>query len=258
MLDERERDGFAADGYVVRRAALTPAQLAEYREAVDRVVARCEDPEGYGDVRRGQRQEIWGVNNILHPDVREAALLRSLGEPAILDVIADLVGPRLQHHLCSLLVNPASMSYRIQWHRDTPFDVESEEDGLRAMLRNHVQLNGALRRDHCLSIVPGSHRRVMTGDERAVLADDPHGDMPGEMVVTLDAGDIVFYNSNLLHRAACGPDDNRQTLHYAVHAYHPETPTGGPQAQPWLTEPAFLDTLPETLRDLFANWLRCG
>ncbi len=258
MLNDAERDSFSEDGYVIRRGALTGEQLAAYRDAVDRVTARCEEPGGYADVRRGAGRQIWGVNNILHPDIREPALLASLGEPEILGVIADLVGPQLQHHLCTLLVSPVGLAYAIHWHRDTSFDVDVEEAGLRAMLRNHVQLNGALRRDHCLSIVPGSHRRPLTDGERAVLADDPNGDMPGEMVVALEAGDIVFYNSNLLHRGACGPDENRQTLHYAVHAYHPDTPTGGPQAQPWLTDPSFLDTLPDTLRDLFANWLRCG
>jgi hypothetical protein len=258
MLTQNEIDGFVEDGYVVRRGALTEPQMASYRAAVDRVVARCEAESGYDDVRWGPGRQIWGVNNILHPDVREPDLLASLGEPAILGVISDLVGPALQHHLCSLLVNPEGMSYQCHWHRDTAFADETEEDDLLAMLLSHVQLNGALNRDHCLLIVPGSHRRRRSADERDALASDPNGDMPGQMVVELDAGDIVFYNSNLLHRGICTADSHRQTLHYAVHPYHPEAPTGGPEAQPWLTEPDFLDTLPATLRDLFANWIRCG
>jgi len=237
MLAQRECDAFATEGYVVRRGALTAAQVERYAEAVDRVVLRCEAPGGYADVRRGQRGQLWGVNNILHPDIRERALLEALGEPSILGVIAGLVGPELQHHLCTLLVSPPGMGYDLQWHRDTAF-ADDEEAGLLAMLRDHVQLNGALRRDHCLSIVPGSHRRRLSSEERAVLAADAKGDMPGQVVVALEAGDVAFYNSNLLHRGACAPDDSRQTLHYAVHAYH--------------------DTLPATLRDLFANWIRCG
>lgn len=258
MLAQAERDSFIIDGYVIRRGALTASQVNEYRAAVDRVVARCEVANGYADVRRGPGGQIWGVNNILHPDVREPSLLASLGEPEVLGVIADLVGPELQHHLCSLLVNPRGMSYRCGWHRDTAYGREGEEEALRAALRSHVQLNGALRQDSALLIVPGSHARAMTELERGGVQNDANGPMPGQMTVELDAGDIVFYNSNLLHRGECPVDVNRQTLHYAVHPHHPETQTGGPAAQPWLTDCAFLGTLPRPLRALFDNWMRCG
>ena len=257
MLTQAERDGFRDLGYVIRRGALSEPQLVEYRAAVDRVVAHCEGPDGYGDARRGPDGQIWGVNNIFHPSVREPVLLSALGEPGILGVISDLVGPELQYHLCTLLVNPAELSYRLRWHRDSAFDGDAEEAALLTALDTHVQLNGALRRDHCLSIVPGSHRRVMTPGERDAMQTNPDGAMPGQMAVELDAGDIVFYNSNLLHRGDCAEGDNRQTLHYAVLAHHPDAPTG-PDGQPWLTDPDFLGTLPPPLRALFDNWLRSG
>ena len=258
MLSQSEHDAFITDGFIIRRAALTATQIEEYRAAVTRVVARCETADGYADVRRGPGGMIWGVNNILHPSVREPALLSALGEPEILGVIADLVGPDLQHHLCTLLVSPEGMSYRCHWHRDTQYDRDGEEAALRAALRSHVQLNGALRADSSLLIVPGSHVRAMTPAERDVLSGDPNGPMPGQMTVDLAAGDLAFYNSNLLHRGECSADVNRQTLHYAVHPFHPDAPTGGPAAQPWLTDPEFLGTLPQSLRALFSAWMRCG
>ena len=42
--------------------------------------------------------------------------------------------------------------------------------------------------------------RPTTSAEREVLANNPAGDMPGQMTVETEPGDVAFYYSNLLHR----------------------------------------------------------
>ena len=85
--------------------------------------------------------------------------------------------------------------------------------------------------------------------------------MPNQLVVKLKAGDIVFYNSSILHKGYNIDGSKRQTLHYAVltapsenEPANPESPT----SQEWLNEPNFLGSLPNRLKPLFDNWLKYG
>ena len=91
-----------------------------------------------------------------------------------------------------------------------------------------TQWNTALYDDSCLIVVPGSHKRPRTKEERdAVLSGDHRGFIPGygnvtlnnnpngsrQINVKLEAGQTVFYNNNIVHRAEYGTSPQRATLH---------------------------------------------
>ena len=48
--------------------------------------------------------------------------------------------------------------------------------------------------------MPGSHHRRATEEETAAGAYPFEGDMPGEMPVQLEPGDVVLRHPNLIHR----------------------------------------------------------
>ncbi|KAI7660139.1 hypothetical protein KC319_g8732, partial [Hortaea werneckii] len=75
----------------------------------------------------------------------------------------------------------------------------------------HAQWNLALYADASLVVVPGSHKRARTEMERT--ADPFEDDMPGQMFVKMQPGDIVFYNNNILHRGVYDSKTERMTLH---------------------------------------------
>ena len=264
MLTRAETDAFVENGYIIRKGALSETDLQTYRSAIDRILHKCRVESLHADHLRyidGERDDIWGVNNIFHPIIREQSLVDALAHPQILDVIEALIGERLRYHLCTLLVNSERKPYHINWHRDSAPDGEVPLETLLDRLRSHVQLNGALYDDETLYIVPGSHRRELADAERAVIQQTPKAAMPNQLIVKLEAGDIVFYNSSLLHKGYNPNDAKRQTLHYAVMVAPPADKTANPESptsQAWLNEPAFLDNLPPRLKPLFDNWLKYG
>ena len=263
MLHHSEVETFLQDGYVIRRGALSETDIATYRAAVDSILHKCRVEKVHEYLRYvdGERDDIWGVNNIFHPSIREAVLVESLGHPQILDVIESLIGTRLRYHLCTLLVSPEHKSYHINWHRDSAPDGEVPRERLLSRLRSSVQLNGALYDDETLFIVPGSHRREITEAERHIIQNSPKADMPDQMPVQLKAGDIVFYNSSLLHKGYNRSGTIRQTLHYALVVSPPEGEPrnpDGPTSQEWLNDSAFLESLNPRIKPLFDNWLKYG
>ena len=264
MLTSSEINAFVKNGYIIRKGALSQTDIQAYRNAIDRILHKCRVEGLHADHLRyidGERDDIWGVNNIFHPSIRERALVDALAHPQILDVIEALIGERLRYHLCTLLVSSERKPYHINWHRDSAPDGEVPLERLLSRLRSHVQLNGALYDDETLYIVPGSHRRELTGAERAVIQQTPKANMPNQLAVKLAPGDIVFYNSSLLHKGYNPNDSKRQTLHYAVVVAPQENEPANPQSptsQEWLNDSAFLDNLPSRLKPLFDNWLKYG
>jgi len=114
--------------------------------------------------------------------------------------------------LFNLLIRP-DRDFELRWHRDDiPATATAEEELGR--LREpawHAQWNLALYDDESLIVVPGSHVRARTEVERN--ADPFAKDLPGEIKVRMKAGDVVFYNNNILHRGAYLSGTERMTLH---------------------------------------------
>ena len=110
----------------------------------------------------------------------------------------------------------------------------------------------ALRKDSCLYIVPGSHKVPRTPDQRVLSStlDAPVKplDMPGAIRVTLQPGETVFYNNNILHCATYDETEERITLHACMGEVR-----GGPSRARnilqhglgWMKEARFKDTLDE-------------
>ncbi|EAW14443.1 phytanoyl-CoA dioxygenase family protein [Aspergillus clavatus NRRL 1] len=179
---------------------------------------------------------IWGVQHLLHPRMpHRTDFARFYFSDKLLAVAEELLGlsPGQDHtheplvmELFNLLVAPETRDFELRWHRDDIPDTVPEAEELRLLQaksprgrQSHAQYNLALCPDESLIVVPGSHRRVRTAAERA--AGPYERDMPGQLVVKLQPGDAVFYDSNILHRGVYrakpdGGEETRLTLHGSV------------------------------------------
>lgn len=117
--------------------------------------------------------------------------------------------------LYNMLVRPDA-AFSLRWHRDDIPPEATDEEELARLAKPgwHAQWNLALYDDASLVVVPGSHKRARTATERA--ADPYEANMPGQMVVELKAGEVAFYNNNILHRGVYDPEKERMTLHGSI------------------------------------------
>lgn len=126
----------------------------------------------------------------------------------------------LQLELFNLLINPNKTKYEIAWHRDA-IPLETPEALEAELLKiNHYgcQWNTALYDDSSLIVVPGSHSRPRTPEERKMIFENLNCVLPNQLVVHLKPGQTVFYNNNILHRAVYPLDSERKrrTLHACI------------------------------------------
>lgn len=128
---------------------------------------------------------------------------------------ADVKEEDLVMELYNLLVRP-DQDFQLRWHRDAiPYEAsESEELEILAKSVWHTQWNAALYDDSSLVIIPKSHLRARTDFERNA---SPYStELEGTKIVHLKAGDLVFYNNNILHRGVYSAEKERMSLHGSV------------------------------------------
>ena len=183
--------------------------LRELREACERVIARArkgpDDPSRWKYVRAvgkqfppfpADREDIWGVQHLLHPDLHEPIFLDWYTSPQLLATVCEIIGAEerdLQLELLNLLVNPQQIPFSLSWHRDNIRSIRSlyysnsrpaatQYEEIEQLQKDSfaTQWNAALYDDECLLVVPGSHCRPRTAEERNInLQGDGRNPMPG-------------------------------------------------------------------------------
>lgn len=223
---EELRANLERDGFVCIPGALSGEVLDQYRAAARnasdlarsgrwphiRTLPKQFPPWSREDLDQG----IWGVQHLYHPDMPGR---RIFAESYFNDTMVEAVTRLLQCErdvlvleLYNMLVRP-DRDFALRWHRDDigP-EVPSEEEVERLQEpMMHAQWNLALYDDASLVVVPGSHKRARTDMERDA---DPYlDDMPGQKIVRLNPGDLLFYDNNVLHRGVYDSATERMTLH---------------------------------------------
>lgn len=159
------------------------------------------------------------MQHLLHPSNPSHDLFaRSYFDAELLKYVAALIEceeDELTMELYNMLVRP-DRDFELRWHRDDiPASATPEEEEERLKRPGwHAQWNLALWDDSSLVLVPGSHRRARTEAEKS--ADPFAKDLPGQVTVKLKAGEVAFYNNNILHRGVYDCTKERMTLHGSI------------------------------------------
>lgn len=230
------RDSLHHDGFVLIPSLLPPASLIRLR-AVSEAAALLARSGAWPHIRTLPKQfppwtsdvnsGIWGVQHLMHPALPpniSEAFIQSYFCDEIIGIVKELLADDgdaevqdkdLVMELYNLLVRP-DRDFELRWHRDDVPPEATEEEERRRLDQKawHAQWNAALYDDCSLVVVPGSHARPRTQEERSA---DPFAKaIDGMKVVEMKAGDVVFYDNNILHRGVYDAKRERMTLHGSV------------------------------------------
>lgn len=214
------------DGFVVVPSNLSEGELATLRAASQHITTLARAGK-WPHIRTLPRQfppwpadpslGIWGVQQLMNPSLPGHELFtKTYFSQSTIATVQALLGPDCKNEdlvmeLFNLLVRPDA-DFELRWHRDDipPTATAEEEVERLAQPAWHAQWNFALYDDASLILVPGSHRRARTQTERDAGL---HDQLPGEIKVQLKAGEMAFYDNNILHRGAYSSGIERMTLH---------------------------------------------
>lgn len=216
------------EGYVLIPSLLESHQISTLRTACSHLHSLAEAgkwpylrtlPKQFPPWGSDPSVGIWGIQHLLHPDnIYSGLFATTYFSDSIIKVVRDLLScteEDLVMELYNLLITP-TRDFSLRWHRDDISPSATAEEEVAALSRPawHAQWNLALYDDESLIVVPGSHKRARSDEERAM---DPYEcSVPGQRVVKLKTGDAVFYDNNILHRGVYDADVPRMTLHGSI------------------------------------------
>ncbi|MEM7171846.1 MAG: phytanoyl-CoA dioxygenase family protein [Pseudomonadota bacterium] len=172
------RDAFERDGYVFPLAAMSLAQAAHYRQALEQVEA---------DFSHQPKllNSLHGYSNLVLPFVDEIMRL-----PSIIGPVSEILGPDLLVWSCNMFVKEARTPHYVSWHQDlTYWGLDALEE-----VTAWVALSPATVESGCMRFVAGSHRSEIV-PHRDTFQDENLLTRGQEMTVTVDesaAVDVVL------------------------------------------------------------------
>eukprot|EP01051_Picozoa_sp_SAG22_P000148 SAG22_NODE_3_length_48349_cov_158.681180_9_plen_480_part_00 len=233
---EQARSALRSDGFFIVRGLVPQGLVAELSASV--LAAR----DSYGALEiSGTVQPRISVEQAADPDAAREIFeycLRADGPLGVSRALTDGVDCALSQ--VQVLLNPEQEPAADEpvpppgqpfgtdprnWHRDIrpdhngPLELLLKDEACNGI--GYVQWNIALTPESCLQVVKGSHVRLTTPAEMAVLREDPQCDrLAGAVDVELQAGDGVCYVNLLLHHGrAYTPRLPRRTLHLAYRTF---------------------------------------
>jgi ectoine hydroxylase-related dioxygenase (phytanoyl-CoA dioxygenase family) len=188
------RAEFDREGFIVIRGALSPDEVAHYRDALDRVYQAA---QASGQVEPGG--SLHQLSAVAH--CREAAGL--INHPVTFPYVWSVLGWNIHVYHSHLDVHPqlpARRPFRFEWHQDGGRQNREIETDPRPRLSvklaywlSDVSEPGRGN----FKVVPGSHlTNWIAGPPRR---DVPWPDPEGAIEVTASAGDVVLFDRRLWH-----------------------------------------------------------
>lgn len=241
-LSEVERRAWEQDGFFLRAAAFSAAEVDALREAAERIAgaaaaaatrggrAYAVDGNRYVDVqevtvqyehREGSRT-LRVVEPFHHLD---PAFERLVEDPRLVVPMCDLIGtPRVALWTDKLNLKRAEEGSGFLWHQDSPYWVHASQhvDRLPNVM---LALDDADEDNGCLRVVRGSHRRGLLPGRQGEgvlgpLFTDPRVFDPGQQVAAvMPAGSLLFFSPHTVHGSE--PNRSRRARRACVITYQP-------------------------------------
>lgn len=109
-----------------------------------------------------------------------------------------------------LFFDPVNTKQKNYWHRDPQYHMNLAEQQAALMGPQVVHCRIALKDEPGMEFIPGSHKAWDTPDELAVRLEQDghknHQSLGRGQAVALEAGDVLLFDANMIHRGLYGQD----------------------------------------------------
>ena len=214
-LSQSQITQFEETGQLTVESLISETQLDVVRDRmgaiaegrIDFPAAKLEYEPDAGDDRPATER----LRKINEAAAHDSVFMEHALNPAILDVIEDLLGPDVKLFGDQMFVKPPG-GVEKTYHQDSAYFHIAP----MAIITAWVALDDATLDNGCLWVIPGSHRQGvldhsevwMVGGRQDQKIPDAAIDRSKEVPVLLKAGDCSFHHSLLLHRS--GPNNTDQ------------------------------------------------
>lgn len=216
-LSSEQTDHYWERGFVVVKQAVEPSALRRLIAAADEFAEEAESLRADSatielDPVASRRTGRSLILRIKSPHLHHPAFAAALADPALLDMVEQLLGPDIRWHHTKLNAKQPAGCGHVEWHTDWGYYPHTNCDLLEvAIAIDHVtEANG------CLLVMPGTHLGPAldhTEQGRFVGAVRPGSFDPSLAVpIVLEPGDISMHHVRLLHGSGQNRTDRQRRL----------------------------------------------
>lgn len=210
MDNRTDLSEFSARGYLVLRGVFNPQELSRVLLILkNHHEAWIEDNRGFYETQAVNSAYI--TNKKYLTDNERLTLFNFITDEKILDALASAIPDKPTFLGTQLFFNPYNHSQKNYWHRDMQYNnepLEKQKANLTNQIPLHVRV--AMRDEPGLELIPGTHKRWDTLEEYTVRMEDGarhnYDALPGTIKLPLNAGDILVFSANMIHRGLYGQD----------------------------------------------------
>jgi ectoine hydroxylase-related dioxygenase (phytanoyl-CoA dioxygenase family) len=233
VLDQRSRERYFEDGFLVVPGYVGAAWLARLRAVVDakieesRALSASDDQFDLAPDHTADKPNIRRLRKAVdqHPELWAFAQ-----DAGVVDLVADLLGPDLRFHSSKLNFKWSDGGDAVQWHQDIPAWPHTSF----SVLTFGVYLDDTTSEQGPLVALPGTHRGPLFEQF------DDHGRWTGQ----LSARDVATLKTDRVAEM-CGPAGTVVLIHCRV--VHASAVNDSPRLRPLLLNVySSADTLPIT------------
>jgi len=230
MLTEQQIDEFWATGVLVVENAVTDAQLTTLRQdfgewveesrSHDQNFGEMVDGRARFDLEPGHTSEKPALRRVNAPTDVSVAYAAVARESAMVDMVADLIGPNLRYHHSKINSKLPGAATQVKWHQDFPFTPHTNSDLVTALLMvdEVTETNGPLE------VVPGSHKGPIhslwhEGRFTGAMASEQADEFQEQAVTCMGkAGSVCLMHTRIAHGSAANLSQSPRTLFITVYA----------------------------------------
>jgi len=258
-MNAEQKKQYQEDGYVIVDDAVDTDMLQPLLDAARRMKAKVRAGEVNVFTHWTPEKEPWGIRGILSPEFNEPIFAEYLLSDSLMKYVEPMLGKELRLGGVMLFTTPDEVDWSGGWHRDFG---SNERDGayeveMEVLNRPNYGLRWhlALVDDACLQLVPGSHKRYRTDEERECLLNSRHKDLSTQQVMDLKAGQTIFWQGNTVHRGIYNAKPERLSL---AGSWRQETEGDEPQKvderYKWMCADSVRAFLPKKMHGYYDRW----
>jgi hypothetical protein len=124
MLTQEQIDRYHADGFVAVEDVLSEDLVAELRQVTDDFVERSRavtEHDDIFDLEPGHSPEAPRLRRLKDPVDQHSVYARTMRNDAILDIVAQLIGPGIRTNGNKLNMKSPGYGSAVEWHQDWAF-----------------------------------------------------------------------------------------------------------------------------------------
>jgi ectoine hydroxylase-related dioxygenase (phytanoyl-CoA dioxygenase family) len=230
MLTRAQVDQFWRDGFLVAEDAVTPAECAamcadiacwvdESRAHATPFGPPTVDGRPRFDMGAEHTAEQPALRRINNPSDLYPAYTEVMRNAAMVDMVADLIGPNVKFHHCKINVKLPGSHTEVGYHQDFAYTPHTNDDVVTALL----MLEDMTLENGCLMGVPGSHRgpmQTLFDGERftGTMKDDVCAAMKTKQVpIAGKAGSVCLMHTRLAHGSEPNRSNRPRPLYICVY-----------------------------------------